>query len=298
MQDLHVFFDISAVAAALGAGAVLLQTRGRLRSAEAKRNALQSRVKEMEQKRAISAAEADAAADTAQAANLKLLETANRRVVELEAALQNAEKQQELGAQRVEALEQSLFQEQAKVHAVQTEKQTIPPPPMEIPKIPEVPPVRSVTGSAKKAVVTVLVGANWETKSSAEIETHLIGANYKVVRAATTENVIATAHDSRPSLIVLDAQIPSSDSLITLEKFKADPELRDIPVVVICALKDRDKAMELGAAGCVVPPITSNVLLGTVKTAFINHRKRMERSRLAKTANTPSDRGAVLTTVE
>jgi DNA-binding response OmpR family regulator len=142
------------------------------------------------------------------------------------------------------------------------------------------------------------VGANWETKSSAEIEKHLNEASYKVVRAECTESVFTSARDSRPNLIVLDTQIPGSDSLTVLEKFKADAELRDIPVVIVCALKDREKALELGAAGCVVPPITSNVLLGTVKTAFINYRKRMERSRLAKTANTTSDRSVALSTVE
>jgi CheY-like chemotaxis protein len=98
--------------------------------------------------------------------------------------------------------------------------------------------------------------------------------------------------------VVLDAQIAGTDSLTVLERIKSDPELRDLPVVVISALKDRDKAMELGAAGCVAPPITANVLLGTVKTAFINHRKRMERSRLAKTANASGDRSAVLSAAE
>jgi hypothetical protein len=104
MQDPHLFFDIFAVAAVLGTGAVLTKTRGRLRSTEARRNALQSRVKEMEKKRAHGATEADAAAEAAQATNLKLLDAANRRVSELEAALQNTEKQQILGAQRVEIL--------------------------------------------------------------------------------------------------------------------------------------------------------------------------------------------------
>ncbi len=305
MQDLHLIFDISTVAAALGAAAVLVQTRGRLRSAEARRNALQSRVKEMEQKRAHGTAASDAAAQAAQAANLKLLEAANRRVAELETALQNAEKQQALGAQRVEGLEKSLSQARIKAKAslAEPDKAPIPPPPVDIPVIPkdpvtpEPPRVRVAAGSARKTPSTVLVGANWETKSSSDIEKHLNEAGYQVVRAASTENVLETARgaESRPNLIVLDTQIPGSDSLTVLEKFKADPELRDIPVVIICAVKDREKALEIGAAGCVVPPITSNVLLGTVKTAFINHRKRMERSRLAKTAN---DRSAVLSAVE
>ncbi|MES2464819.1 MAG: response regulator [Armatimonadota bacterium] len=295
MQSLHLFFDISAVAAALGAGAVLVQTRGRLRSAEAKRNALQSRLSELEQKRAMGVAEADAAAEAVQATTEKLLVAAKHRVTELEDALQNAEKQQSLGAQRVEALEKNLLKEQAKIKSLQSDNQAIPPPPVEIP---EAPSIRMPVRGAKKTPVTILMGANWDSKSPVESEKHLIEADYTVVRAASVEKVLAAARDSRPNLVVLDTQISGTDSLSVLEKFKADPELREIPVVIVCALKEREKATELGAAGCVVPPITSNVLLSTVKTAFINHRKRMERSRLAKTANTSGERSAVLSAAE
>ncbi len=297
MQSLHLFFDISAVAAALGAGAVLVQTHGRLRSAEAKRNALQSRLKEMEDERTVGVAKADDATAAVQATTEKLLQAANKRVLNLEKAVLLAEKQQAAGLQRVADLEKSLA-ERAKAAVAGT-----PPAPIAL----AAPPVESIAEpvtvrvpavGARKALMTVLLEAGREAKSPGEIEKHLTEANYKVVRATSSKNVLDTARDTRPDLIVLDTQTSGGDSLTTLEKFKADSELREIPIVVVCALKDRDRAIELGAAGCVVPPITSNVLLGTVKTAFIAHRKRMERSRLAKTANTGSGAVAALSAAE
>ena len=312
MQVIEVFFDVSATIAALGAGAALFRTSGRLRSAEAKRNALQSRLTEIEQQRTSSATEADAAFATLQSSNQRLLETANRRVAELEKALESAEKQQALSIRRVEALEKSLVLEQAKAVLTVPVKTPIPIAPttlMEVPatpaaiEIPEAPPLRAVTNSVKKVATIVLVAASRESKSAGDMETHLTDAGYRVVRATSITNVMTAARKSRPDLVTLDAQIAGGDSLEALAKFKADPELRDIPVVVVCALKDRDRAIEMGAAGCVAPPFTSNVLQGTVKTAFISHKKRMERSRLAKTANTAPiatapDRPAALSGVE
>lgn len=308
MQALHLFFDISAVAAALGAGAVLVRTNGRLRSAEAKRNALQARMKELEDERAAGVAKADDATAAVQATTEKLLQAANKRVADLEKAVLNAEKQQATGVQHVADLEKSLADqrsiaqqnslalEQAKAAVALPTPTVLSAPTAEV--LTEAPPVRVPSVSAKKALMTVLLGASREAKSPGEIEKHLTDANYKVVRATNSENILTTAHDTRPDLVVLDTQISGGDSLTALESFKGDSELRDIPIVIVCALKDRDRAIELGAAGCVVPPITSNVLLGTVKTAFIAHRKRMERSRLAKTANTGSDRTVVLSAAE
>ena len=313
MQAIEVFFDVSAAVAALGAGAALLRTSGRLRSAEARRNALQSRLTEIEQQRTSFATEADTAFAAVQSSNQRLLETANRRVIELEKALDSAEKQQTLSARRVEALEKSLLLEQAKaVLTVPVEAPApvvTPPALVKIPiapaaiEIPEALPLRTVASSVKKVATIVLVAASRESKSAGDMEAHLTDAGYRVVRATSIINVMTAARESRPDLVTLDAQIAGGDSLEALAKFKADPELRDIPVVVVCALKDRDKAIEMGAAGCVAPPFTSNVLQGTVKTAFISHKKRMERSRLAKTANTAPivsapDRPAALSGVD
>jgi CheY-like chemotaxis protein len=371
MQPLHVLIDISALAAAVGAGAFLFQTRGRLRSAEAKRNALQSRLSELEEQRTQKIAEADATSAAVQATTEKLLEAANKRVAELEKTLQGAEKlkqdtdqqrqnaekrnaekpkpvtapqqqdvdklkqdaekyrleaeryrqdaeklktfteaqrqdaskQKLIDAQRIESLEKSLnkltqeFEEtRTKANAAIVESQPLPLRSRSTELADGVLP-RPTISAAKKTISVVLVGASRESRFASDIEKFLIDAEYKVVRATSMENIQTTARDAQPDLAILDLQIAGGDSLTALQVFKADSELRDIPTIIVCALKDRDRAIELGAAGCVVPPITSNVLLGTVKTAVINQRKRMERSRLAKIANT-NDRSAALSTAE
>ena len=70
------------------------------------------------------------------------------------------------------------------------------------------------------------------------------------------------AHDSsnsRPGLIVLDANLPRKDGLETLGDLKADAALRTIPVVMLFGSPDLDdiqSAYTLGANTCIIKPIT------------------------------------------
>lgn len=53
-----------------------------------------------------------------------------------------------------------------------------------------------------------------------------------------------------PSLVILDIKMPRLDGHAVLAEMKADPELRNIPVVVLtCSTmdKDRDRALAAGA---------------------------------------------------
>ncbi len=54
----------------------------------------------------------------------------------------------------------------------------------------------------------------------------------------------------KPALILLDIIMPKKNGLEVLEELKSDPETKDIPVVIITNLDEKDaikKAMELGA---------------------------------------------------
>ena len=50
---------------------------------------------------------------------------------------------------------------------------------------------------------------------------------------------------TRPDLILLDLMMPDMDGFAVIDNLKADPKLRDIPVIVITAkelnLKDRER---------------------------------------------------------
>lgn len=68
----------------------------------------------------------------------------------------------------------------------------------------------------------------------------------------------AFAHAPRPNLILLDLNMPRMNGRELLAVLKADPELREIPVVVLTtseAEQDVSEAYKLGAAGFVSKPV-------------------------------------------
>ena len=67
----------------------------------------------------------------------------------------------------------------------------------------------------------------------------------------------------RPSLILLDLNMPRMDGREALAEIKSDPELRKIPVVVLTTSRDEadvQRAYELGANSYITKPVTGTKL--------------------------------------
>ena len=77
----------------------------------------------------------------------------------------------------------------------------------------------------------------------------------------------AVARDStspkqaRPDVITLDIIMPDLDGWSVLKALKADPELCDIPVILVTIMRDRDLGFALGAADYLTKPIDREVLV-------------------------------------
>lgn len=72
----------------------------------------------------------------------------------------------------------------------------------------------------------------------------------------------------RPDLILLDLNMPRMDGRQALAEIKTDPELRGIPVVVLSnsdVHEDILRTYDLGAAGFIIKPQTSEDMLEVVK---------------------------------
>jgi CheY-like chemotaxis protein len=78
---------------------------------------------------------------------------------------------------------------------------------------------------------------------------------YRVIHARSGEEAIAQARAHRPQAITLDVVMPRMDGWSVLVALKADPELRDIPVVIVSIVKDRGMALTLGAADFMTKPV-------------------------------------------
>jgi CheY-like chemotaxis protein len=73
----------------------------------------------------------------------------------------------------------------------------------------------------------------------------------------------------RPGLILLDLNMPRKDGREALREIKADPALRQIPVVVFTTSKaeeDVARSYDLGVSSFIAKPVTFDGLVATMKT--------------------------------
>jgi DNA-binding response OmpR family regulator len=95
------------------------------------------------------------------------------------------------------------------------------------------------------------------------VEHRLAAAGYGVAVAADGRSTLEQAGRLHPQAIVLDAMMPVIDGFETLRRLKAEPGLRDIPVIMLTAIK-RDEdivgALKLGAADYLVKPFNPDEL--------------------------------------
>jgi CheY-like chemotaxis protein len=72
----------------------------------------------------------------------------------------------------------------------------------------------------------------------------------------------------RPSLILLDLNMPRKSGIEALKEIKADPNLRTIPVIVLTTSKAEEdilKSYDLGVNSFIVKPVTFDSLVNIVK---------------------------------
>lgn len=73
----------------------------------------------------------------------------------------------------------------------------------------------------------------------------------------------------RPGLILLDLNMPKKDGREALKQIKADPDLRQIPIVVLTTSKadeDIHRSYDLGANSFITKPVTFSGLVEVMKT--------------------------------
>jgi CheY-like chemotaxis protein len=78
----------------------------------------------------------------------------------------------------------------------------------------------------------------------------LITLGYEVVSAADGESGLVMIKETKPDVVLLDLILPGINGFEVLEKAKQDPEIADIPVVILSNLgqgEDIERGLALGA---------------------------------------------------
>ena len=90
-------------------------------------------------------------------------------------------------------------------------------------------------------------------------------AGYRVMGAAGGEEGVRKARELRPSAIVLDVVMPHKDGWQVLHELKADPATRDIPVIMLSIVDQKDLGYRLGAFDYLLKPFEREALVATLQ---------------------------------
>ena len=93
---------------------------------------------------------------------------------------------------------------------------------------------------------------------------YLRGQGYRTIGLTDSTRVLAEVKRLRPYAITLDVMMPGKDGWEIIRELKADPETRQIPVVMCSIVSERGQGLSLGAADYLVKPILERDLLAAL----------------------------------
>jgi len=98
----------------------------------------------------------------------------------------------------------------------------------------------------------------------------LRGAGFNVIEAASGSEALRlmTLDQHKPDLITCDISMPDMDGFEILEAIRSNPDLVDLPVIMLTAmgqLSDADRAKKMGANGYLTKPFSVLSLVKIVR---------------------------------
>ncbi len=113
-------------------------------------------------------------------------------------------------------------------------------------------------------------------------ESAALAGHYAIATASNGEEALRKARDLHPAAILLDLSMPVMTGDEALVRLKADPGLRDIPVIVISSEEARARAcLAKGAAAQLPKPVRSADLRVLVERVLADVRQRQSQASLA-----------------
>lgn len=117
-----------------------------------------------------------------------------------------------------------------------------------------------------------------DTPENLSVLGELLQPFYRVrVANSGTRALNVVASEPRPDLILLDVMMQDMDGYEVIQRLRADPATRDIPVIFVTALdatEDERKGLELGAADYITKPVRPAIMHARVRAQLELKRAR------------------------
>jgi CheY-like chemotaxis protein len=96
-------------------------------------------------------------------------------------------------------------------------------------------------------------------------------ANFTTLEASNGLQGLQLMKEQKPDVVTCDISMPVMNGYEFLQAAKQDPEVKDIPVILITAIGQLDettKATEMGADAYLTKPFSSNHLVELIRTCI------------------------------
>jgi PAS domain S-box-containing protein len=137
----------------------------------------------------------------------------------------------------------------------------------------EQPPYRPAPTAAVRSEDVVLVIDDDPTVHDL-ISRMLAREGIAVATASNGAEGLCLARQLRPLAITLDVLMPGMDGWAVLRELQADPELAQVPVIMLTIIEDRNLGFSLGATDFLTKPIERERLVATVRKHLRSERPR------------------------
>ena len=102
---------------------------------------------------------------------------------------------------------------------------------------------------------------------------YLISNGYEVIFAEDGETGVKLAIEKQPFAITLDLLLPKKDGWDILKELKENLVTKDIPVILVSIVGDKNMGYELGAFEYFIKPISSEKLLSAFSKIAVSGKK-------------------------
>ncbi|MBM4054564.1 MAG: diguanylate cyclase [Planctomycetes bacterium] len=137
-------------------------------------------------------------------------------------------------------------------------------------------PITSLTALPEKKQEGPLILVVEDDLPTVEILTvHLTQAGYRIAYAYDGEEALLKAKELNPFAITLDIMLPKKDGWEVLQSLKANPETRNIPVIIHSIVENKELAFALGATDYLVKPVERAMLIEKLsEMSFVTKKSR------------------------
>jgi len=116
-------------------------------------------------------------------------------------------------------------------------------------------------GETRRKKISTVLSVDDDAEMRDLMERFLTRSGFYTYTAASADEGMVMAKELKPDIILTDIMMPNKDGISFIKEINNEPELVNIPIIVVTIVGERNTCMSLGAAGYLNKPVNWDVLL-------------------------------------